>query len=116
MRPSASRRTGTSLATVGGRALTPRAHSFQKEGQAMISVSNYRHLRVFVEAAVFALLTVASLALLSAVGAQTTARRPQPPPVAQPVPPAAQIAEPIYREYGGLKIGMSKEQVRQKLG
>ena len=44
----------------------------------MIYVSNYRHLRMFVEAAVFALLTVAALALPSAVSAQTTARRPQP--------------------------------------
>ena len=37
----------------------------------MISVSDYRYLRVFVEAAVFALLTLAALALLSVVtGAQ----------------------------------------------
>jgi len=83
----------------------------------MISVSNYRYVRVFAEAAVFALLTVAALVLLSVVSyAQAPARRPQPPAVAQPALPAAQIAEPIYREYRGVQIGMSKEQVRQKLG
>ena len=84
----------------------------------MISVSTYRYLRMFVEAVVFALLTVAALALLSVVtGAQTTPRRlPQPQPAAQPVLPAAQTAEPIYREYRGVQIGLSKEQARQKLG
>jgi hypothetical protein len=81
----------------------------------MISVSNYRYRRVLVEATVFALLTVATLVLLSAVSAQTTAPRPQ-PPVAQPVPPAAQRTEPVYREYRGVQIGISKDQVRQKLG
>jgi hypothetical protein len=74
----------------------------------MISVSTYRHLRMFVEIAVFALLTVVALALLSFVtGAQTTEHGQQ---------SAAQIAEPVYREYRGVRIGMSKEQVRQKLG
>jgi hypothetical protein len=83
----------------------------------MISVSNYRYLRMFAEVAVFALLTVAALALLSVVtGAQTPTRRPAQQPAAQPVPPAAQTPEPLYREYRGVQIGMSKEQVRQKLG
>lgn len=81
----------------------------------MISVSTYRYLRMFGEAVVFALLTLAVLALLSVVTGAQTARRPQ-QPVAQPALPAAQIAEPIYREYRGVQIGMSKEQVRQKLG
>ena len=82
----------------------------------MISVSTYRYLRMFVEVTVFALLTVAAVLLLSSVsGAQTPSRRPQ-QPVAQPVLPAAQTPEPIYREYRGVQIGMSKEQVRQKLG
>ena len=80
----------------------------------MISVSTYRYQRMFVEVAVFALLTVAALALLSAVSAQTSARRQQ--PAAQPELPAAQVAEPLYREYRGVQIGMSKEQARQKLG
>ena len=74
----------------------------------MISVSTYRHLKMLVEVAVYTLLTVAALALLSVVtGAQTTEHGQH---------PAAQIAEPVYREYRGVRIGMSKEQVRQKLG
>jgi len=81
----------------------------------MISVSTYRYLRMLVEVAVFTLLTVAALALLSVVaGAQTTAHRQQ--PAAQAALPATQFAEPVYREYRGVQIGMSKEQVRQKLG
>jgi hypothetical protein len=81
----------------------------------MISVSNHRYLRMFVELAVFVLLTFATLALLVASGsAQTTPRRTQ--PIAQPVLPAAQVPEPLYREYRGVQIGMSKEQARQKLG
>jgi hypothetical protein len=35
---------------------------------------------------------------------------------AQSALPATQVAEPIYREYRGVQIGMSKEQARQKLG
>ncbi len=73
----------------------------------MISISNYRQLRMSVEVAVYALLTVAALLLLSAVSAQDTARKQ---------PPAAQLAEPVYREYRGVQIGIRKEQVRQKLG
>ncbi len=75
----------------------------------MISVSNYRYLRMFIEVAAFVLLTLAGLALLSAVsGAQT--RQPA------AALPAAQLAEPVYREYRGVAIGIRKEQVRQKLG
>jgi hypothetical protein len=80
----------------------------------MIPISNYRYRRMFAEVAVFALLTVMALALLSAVSAQTKAHGQQ--PAAQPVLPTAQIAEPLYREYRGVQIGMSKEQARQKLG
>ena len=83
----------------------------------MISVSTYRYLRMFVEAAVFALLTLAALLLLSAAGAaQTNPRGAQPAPIGQPVLPVAQAPEPIYREYRGVAVGMSKEQARQKLG
>ena len=82
----------------------------------MISVSNYRYLRMFVEVSVCALLTVAALALLSAASAQTPARRPPTPPAGPAAPPAAQLPEPVYREYRGVQIGMSKGQVRQKLG
>lgn len=75
----------------------------------MISVSTYRYLRIFGEIAVFALLTIVALMLLSVMtGAQTNAQ--------QPVTPTTQLTEPIYREYRGVQIGMSKEQVRQKLG
>ena len=81
----------------------------------MISVSAYRYLRMFVEVVSFALLTLAALALLSAASAQTEVRRPQ--PSAGPTAfPAAQLPEPIYREYRGVQIGMSKDHVRQKLG
>src|SRR5207244_4923352 len=93
---------------VGGWALPPGTHSFQKEDQAMISVSTYRHHRMFVEVAVYTLLTFAALALLSGVTRAQTTEHGQ--------PPAAQVAEPIYREYRGVRIGMSKEQARQKLG
>ena len=82
----------------------------------MISVSRHRYLRMFVEVAVFALLTLAALALLSAASAQTPARRPPTPPAGPTAFPAAQLPEPIYREYRGVQLGMSKEQVRQKLG
>lgn len=81
----------------------------------MISVSNYRYLRTFVEVAVYALLTLAALTLLSGVTGAQTVRRPQPPPGPTAFP-AAQVAEPVYREYRGVRIGMSKEQARQKLG
>ena len=81
----------------------------------MISVSTHRYLRMFVEAAVFALLTFAAIALLSGgAHAQTGARAPQ--PAAPPALPAAQTPEPLYREYRGVQIGMSKGQVRQRLG
>jgi hypothetical protein len=72
---------------------------------------------MFAEVVVLALLTLAAVALLSSVtGAQTATRKAPPPQVAQPVLPAAQLPEPVYREYRGVQIGMSKEQVRQKLG
>ena len=81
----------------------------------MISVSTYRYLRMFVEAAVFALLTFAAVALLSGgTRAQNAPGAPQ--SAAQTAPHAAQTPEPVWREYRGLKIGMSKEQVRQRLG
>ena len=81
----------------------------------MISVSTYRYLRMFVEVLVFALLTLAAVALLTVTGGAQTVHRPQPP--AGPTAfPAAQTPEPLYREYKGVQIGMSKEQVRQKLG
>ena len=81
----------------------------------MISVSTYRYLRMFVEVAVFALLTLAAILLLSAAGSAQTVHRPQPPPGPTAFP-AAQTPEAIYREYRGVAIGRRKEQVRQKLG
>jgi hypothetical protein len=83
----------------------------------MISVSNQRYMRMFLEVAVLVLLTLAGVALLSSVtSAQTATRKVPLPQVAQPVLPAVQTPEPVYREYRGVAIGMTKEQVRQQLG
>ena len=81
----------------------------------MISVSTYRYLRIFLELFIFAALTLAALAALSFAGAQTRIPRPA-PPEAQAALPAAQVEEPLLREYRGVQIGMSQQQARQKLG
>lgn len=81
----------------------------------MISVSAYRYLRLLAELAIFAAVTVAVLALLSLAGAQT--RVPRPPQQNQPTAfPAAQLEEPLYREYRGVRIRMPADQARQRLG
>ena len=73
----------------------------------MIFVSTHRYLRMFVEVTVFAVLTFA------AVSAQVRAQKQ---PAAQTAQPTTQTQEPVLREYRGVAVGMSKEQVRQKLG
>ena len=82
----------------------------------MISVSAYRYLRMLLGLFVFAMAAVAVLTLFSAANAQTRIPRPAAPTRAQTALPAAQVAEPVLREYRGVQIGMSQEQARQRLG
>jgi hypothetical protein len=82
----------------------------------MISVSTQRHFRIAVEVFILGLLAIAAFALLSAAGAQTRVPRPAPQPAAQTASPAAQVEEPVLRDYRGVQIGMSQEQARQRLG
>lgn len=78
----------------------------------MISANSYRLLRFLLELAVLAALTVAVFALLNVVSAQRSAPKGQ---QAAP-PPVAQVEQPLYRQYRGVQLGMTTEQVRQKLG
>jgi hypothetical protein len=83
----------------------------------MISVNAYRYLRLLLELAVFAAVTLAVLALLSLANAQTRVPRTAPPTgTPQTAFPAAQLEEPVYREYRGVQIGMTAAEARQKLG
>ena len=81
----------------------------------MISVSAYRYLKIALELLAFIAVSLAVLALFSLAKAQT--RDPRPATTgAQAAPPAAQAEEPLLREYRGVRLGMSQEQTRQKLG
>jgi hypothetical protein len=75
----------------------------------MISASSYRLLRFLLELALLAALTIAVFALLNIVSAQKSAPKGQ-----QAAPPP--VAQPLYRQYRGVQLGMTAEQVRQKLG
>ena len=78
----------------------------------MVSASTYRILRFLLELAILAVLAVAAFALLGVVSAQKPAQRP-----AQVVQPAvAQVEQPLLREYRGVQLGMTAEQVKQRLG
>ena len=57
-----------------------------------------------------------ALSMPSFIPAQQSVEKQQtaPPSVAAPGPSAA--AEPLYKEYKGVRLGMSAEEVRQKLG
>jgi hypothetical protein len=81
----------------------------------MISVSTYRYLRMFLELLIYIAVSLAVLGLIWVASAQTRIPRPS-PPVAQTALPAAQVEEPLLREYRGVRIGMSQEQARQRLG
>jgi hypothetical protein len=81
----------------------------------MISVSAQRYLRMILELLVYVAVSLAVLGLFSLANAQTRLPRPA-PPGAQTPPPAAQVLEPVLREYRGVQIGMSQEQTRQRLG
>ena len=81
----------------------------------MITVSAQRYLRMALELLVYIAVSLAVLALFSFANAQTRTPRPA-PSGAQTAPPAAQVLEPVLREYRGVQIGMSQEQARQRLG
>lgn len=63
-----------------------------------------------------ALFAVATASVIRVGGAQQSVENQQtaPPNVAAPGPSAT--AEPLYKEYKGVRLGMSAEEVRQKLG
>jgi len=83
----------------------------------MISVTAYRYFRLLLELALFSAATVLVLGLLSLVSAQTRVPSSAPPADAQQTAfPAAQLEQPVYREYRGVSIGMTAEQARQRLG
>lgn len=70
----------------------------------MIPASNKNSLRAFLVIILFA---------SSALAAQSRKAEPKP---AQAAPPAAQIEEPRYRVYRGVRLGMTTEDVHAALG
>jgi hypothetical protein len=70
----------------------------------MISVSAQRFFRISLELILIAASAFAAAVLLTAAHAQKAAL------------PAAQAEQPRYSEYRGVRLGMTAEQVRQKLG
>lgn len=81
----------------------------------MLSVNTQRYLRMLVEIALFALATLGVLVVLSVVQAQTPARRaPQRPQAAAPAP--APQETPVFRDYRGVTVGASMQDVRARLG
>lgn len=81
----------------------------------MISATAYRYLRMLLELAIFVVLTATVLGLLSLVQARAQ-QKPASPKPAPVVLPAVQAAEPLFREYRGVAVGMTADQVKQKLG
>jgi outer membrane protein assembly factor BamE (lipoprotein component of BamABCDE complex) len=77
----------------------------------MISFSPRRFLITFLVFVLFAAATLAALALPSAAQTQKAEHKP-----AQAAPPAAQSEEPRYREYRGVRLGMTAAEVRVALG
>ncbi|HZT59753.1 MAG TPA: hypothetical protein VFA21_14175 [Pyrinomonadaceae bacterium] len=75
----------------------------------MISAPTYRFFRLLLELVIFAALTLVAIALISATQAQTR----KPAAVAQA---AGQIAQPLWQEYRGVRLGMTAAQVAQKIG
>lgn len=74
----------------------------------MISVPARRFFRISLELILIAASAFAAV-LLTATHAQKAAQR-------QAALPAAQAEQPHYSEYRGVRLGMTAEQVRQKLG
>src|SRR5690242_13144319 len=79
----------------------------------MVSASTYRFLRLLLELAILAALTLAVFALLNVVSAQ---QRPTQRPAQVVQPAVAQVEQPLLREYRGVQLGMTAEQVKQRLG
>jgi hypothetical protein len=77
----------------------------------MISVSARRFLITYLVFILFAAATLAALALPSAAQAQKAEQKP-----AQAAPPASQLEEPRYREYRGVRLGMTAAAVQAVLG
>ncbi|MFL6334879.1 MAG: hypothetical protein ACJ754_16320 [Pyrinomonadaceae bacterium] len=76
----------------------------------MISVSSQSSLRTFLVSILFAAATLAA-ALPCAAQARKAAQK-----LAQVAPPAAQLEEPHYREYRGVRLGMTAAEVKAALG
>lgn len=88
----------------------------------MLSINTHRYVRMLTELVLFALATVAVLAILSVAQAQrkvaagpTVTPPPDAPPARQALQPA-QTPAPLFREYRGVALGMPKAEVHQRLG
>ena len=74
----------------------------------MISVSSQSSLRTFLVFILFGAATLAAEALPCAAQARKAEQKP--------ATPATQIEEPRYREYRGVRLGMTAEEVHAALG
>ena len=84
----------------------------------MLSINTHRYVRMLTELLLFALATVAVLAILSVAQAQrkvSAGPTVTPPPDAPPARQALQPA-PLFREYRGVALDMPKAEVHQRLG
>src|SRR5690349_13909048 len=77
----------------------------------MISVSSQSSLRTFLVSILFVAATLAAATLPCAAQARKAAQK-----LAQVAPPAAQIEEPRYREYRGVRLGMTAAEAHAALG
>ncbi|HWW77091.1 MAG TPA: hypothetical protein VNZ44_16940 [Pyrinomonadaceae bacterium] len=77
----------------------------------MISVSSQNSLRAFLVSTLFAAATLATATPSYAAQARKAAQK-----LAQVAPPAAQIEEPRYREYRGVRLGMTAAEAHAALG
>ena len=77
----------------------------------MISVSSRSSLRTFLVSILFAAVTLAAAALPCAAQARKAEQK-----LAPVAPPSAQIEEPRYREYRGVRLGMTAAEVKAALG
>jgi hypothetical protein len=76
----------------------------------MRPVSARRFVRFFIELVILVALTLTVVALLSAAQAQAKQK------TAQAVPATAQIEQPLYSDYRGVRLGMSVMEARAVLG
>lgn len=77
----------------------------------MISVSSRSSLRTFLVFSLFVAATLAAATLPCAAQARKAEQK-----TAQVAPPAARVEEPRYREYRGVRLGMTAEEVHAALG